>query len=43
MADAMGMAKERGRREGENVDGDRIRLSTSTVMDTMMHPGSGLS
>ena len=39
----MGMAKERGRREGENVDGVGIGLSTSTVKDTTMYPGSGLS
>ena len=41
--DAMGMAKERGRREEENVDGVGIGLSTSTVKDTTMYPGSGLS
>ena len=41
-AEAMGMAKERGRREGENVDGAEIGLSTSTVMNTTMYPGSGL-
>ena len=39
----MGMAKERGRREGENVDGAGIGSSTNTVKDTMMYPGSGLS
>ena len=43
MADAMGMAKERGRREEENVDGAGIGLSTNTVKDTTMYPGSGLS
>src|SRR3954465_5478049 len=40
-ADAMGMAKERGRREEEDVDGAGIGLSTSTVKDTTMYPGSG--
>ena len=39
----MGMAKERGRHEEENVDGAGIGLSTSTVKDTTMYPGSGLS
>src|SRR3954462_8356238 len=42
-ADAIGMAKVRGRREGENVDGAGIGLGTSTVKDTTMYPGSGLS
>src|SRR3954466_9655591 len=42
-ADAMGMAKVRGRREEEDVDGAGIGLGTSTVPDTMMYPGSGLS
>src|ERR1041385_8831269 len=43
MADAMGMAKVRGRREEEDVDGAGIGLRTNTVMDTTMYPGSGLS
>src|SRR3954470_23678815 len=41
-ADAMGMAKVRGKREEEDVDGARIGLGTSTVMDTTTYPGSGL-
>ena len=39
----MGMAKVRGRREEENVDGAGIGLSTDTVKGTTMYPGSGLS
>jgi hypothetical protein len=39
----MGMAKVRGRREEEDVDGAGIGLSTNTVKDTTMYPGSGLS
>ena len=39
----MGMAKVRGRREEEDVDGAGIGLGTSTVKDTTMYPGSGLS
>ena len=42
-AEAMGMAKERGRREGDDVDGAGIGLSTNTVTNTTMYPGSGLS
>src|SRR4051812_44685658 len=43
-ADAIGMAKVRGRREGErNVNGARIRLGTRVVRDTTMYLGSGLS
>src|SRR3954468_10209380 len=42
-ADAMGMAKMRGRHEEEDVDGAGIGLGTSTVTDTTMYPGSGLS
>src|SRR3954465_5363538 len=42
-ADAMGMAKERGRHEEEDVDGAGIGLSTNTVKDTTVYPGSGLS
>ena len=37
------MAKVRGRREEEDVDGAGIGLGTSTVKDIMMYPGSGLS
>ena len=33
----------RGRREEEDVDGAGIGLSTDTVKDTMVYPGSGLS
>src|SRR3954470_17398068 len=43
MADAMGMAKVRGKCEEEDVDGAGIGLGTRTVMDTTMYPGSGLS
>src|SRR5438067_59209 len=39
----MGMAKVRGKREEEDVDGAGIGLSTSTVRDTTMYPGSRLS
>ena len=39
----MGMAKVRGRREEEDVDGAGIGLSTDTVRDTTVYPGSGLS
>ena len=41
--DAMGMAKVRGRREEEDVDGAGIGPSTDTVKDTTVYPGSGLS
>ena len=37
------MAKVRGRREEEDVDGAGIGLSPCTVKDTTMYPGSGLS
>ena len=33
----------RGRREEEDVNGAGIGLSTHTVEDTTMYPGSGLS
>ena len=39
----MGMAKVRGRREEEDVDGAGIGLSTDTMKDTTVYPGSGLS
>ena len=39
----MGMAKARGRLEEEDVDGAGIGLSTDTVKDTTVYPGSGLS
>src|ERR1041385_481805 len=42
-ADAMGMAKVRGRHEEEDDDGAGIGLGTSTMKDTTMYPGSGLS
>ena len=37
------MAKVRGRRAEEDVDGAGIGLGTNTVKDTTMYPGSGLS
>ena len=42
-ADAMGMAKERGRHEGEDVDGAGIGFEHKHGEDTTMYPGSGLS
>src|SRR3954463_7686463 len=42
-ADAIGMAKVREDARERDVDGARIGLGTSTVRDTTMYPGSGLS
>src|SRR3954464_5282575 len=42
-ADAIGMAKERGRHEGEDVDGAGIGFEYKHGEDTTMYPGSGLS
>src|SRR4051812_43241956 len=42
-ADAIGMAKERGRHEGEDVDGAGIGFEHKHGGDTTMYPGSGLS
>ena len=39
----MGMAKVRGRREEEDVNGAGIGLSTDMVKDTTVYPGLGLS
>src|SRR3954463_3258892 len=42
-ADAIGMAKERGRHEEEYVDGAGIGFEHKHGEDTTMYPGSGLS
>src|SRR3954471_13291012 len=42
-ADAIGMAKERGRHEEEDVDGAGIGFEHMHDEDTTMYPGSGLS
>src|SRR3954469_7553593 len=42
-ADAMGMAKERGKHEGEECRWCRNRVGDKHGEDTTMYPGSGLS